>query len=75
MEWMSTQYSSLVIMKLILFTVSIVLCFCFAEYRGCMSRIVHQLCLMMPRTAAEEAQTITQDLIKRTPTSAGGAYN
>lgn len=32
------------------------------EYRGCMTRIIQQLSLMMPRTAAKEAFTTTQGL-------------
>ena len=32
------------------------------EFRGCMTRIIQQLSLMMPRTAAKEAFTTIQDL-------------
>ena len=40
------------------------------EYRGCMTRIIQQLSLMMPRTAAKEALTTTQGLAMKSYESA-----
>lgn len=55
-------------------SVAVTLTLVYIEYRGSMARIVHQLSLMMPRTAAEEAHITTQDLIARTSGSTESVY-
>ena len=54
-------FSSMVVITLYHYIISLTV-FLHTEYRGCMTRIVQQLSLMMPRTAAKEAITATQGL-------------